>query len=82
MAKEIAKPIISENTAKFKIDSVEFETFTLGSLPPTFQGIVTLLLFPNSYAYSNVEIVYLLTSLAFVFCKMLGSFYRHLSRCH
>lgn len=38
-AKEIAKPIIAENTAKFKIDSVEFETFTLGSLPPTFQGM-------------------------------------------
>ncbi|RZR88176.1 hypothetical protein BHM03_00015713 [Ensete ventricosum] len=36
-AKEIAKPIIAENTAKFKIDSVEFETLTLGTLPPTFQ---------------------------------------------
>ncbi|KAJ4778675.1 Calcium-dependent lipid-binding (CaLB domain) family protein [Rhynchospora pubera] len=39
MAKEIAKPIIAENTAKYKIDSVEFETLTLGSLPPTFQGM-------------------------------------------
>ncbi|KAJ8505208.1 hypothetical protein OPV22_006094 [Ensete ventricosum] len=38
-AKEIAKPIIAENTAKFKIDSVEFETLTLGTLPPTFQGM-------------------------------------------
>ncbi|XP_010941315.1 synaptotagmin-2 isoform X1 [Elaeis guineensis] len=38
-AKEIAKPIIAENIPKYKIDSVEFETFTLGSLPPTFQGI-------------------------------------------
>ncbi|ONK80535.1 uncharacterized protein A4U43_C01F18910 [Asparagus officinalis] len=37
--KEIAKPIIAENTEKFKIESVEFETFTLGSLPPTFQGM-------------------------------------------
>lgn len=37
-AKEIAKPIIAENTAKYKIDSVEFETLTLGSLPPTLQG--------------------------------------------
>jgi ABC-type antimicrobial peptide transport system permease subunit len=37
MAKEIAKPIIAENTAKYKIDSVEFEPLTLGSLPPTFQ---------------------------------------------
>uniref|UniRef100_A0A1D1YIT7 Extended synaptotagmin-2 n=1 Tax=Anthurium amnicola TaxID=1678845 RepID=A0A1D1YIT7_9ARAE len=38
-AKEIAKPIIAENTAKFKIDSVEFETLTLGTLPPTLQGM-------------------------------------------
>ncbi|XP_020586414.1 synaptotagmin-2 [Phalaenopsis equestris] len=38
-AKEIAKPIIAENTTKYKIDSVEFQTLTLGSLPPTFQGI-------------------------------------------
>ncbi|KAL6646718.1 hypothetical protein ACP70R_015412 [Stipagrostis hirtigluma subsp. patula] len=38
-AKEIAKPIIAENTAKYNIDSVEFETLTLGSLPPTFQGM-------------------------------------------
>jgi hypothetical protein len=37
-AKEIAKPIIAENTAKYKIDSVEFEALTLGSLPPTLQG--------------------------------------------
>lgn len=43
MAKEISKPIIEENTKKYKIDSVEFETLTLGSLPPTFQG---LLLYP------------------------------------
>ncbi|KAJ3692807.1 hypothetical protein LUZ60_011902 [Juncus effusus] len=38
-AQEIAKPIIAENTAKYKIDSVEFESFTLGTLPPTFQGM-------------------------------------------
>jgi hypothetical protein len=44
MAKEIAKPITVENTAKYKINSVEFETLTLGSLPPTFQGITLLLL--------------------------------------
>lgn len=40
MAKEIAKPIIAENTEKFKIDSVEFQALTLGSLPPTFQGFM------------------------------------------
>lgn len=44
MAKEIAKPIIAENTVKYKIDSVEFETLTLGSLPPTFQGIIFVIL--------------------------------------
>lgn len=37
-AKNIAKPIIAEQIPKYKIDSVEFETLTLGSLPPTFQG--------------------------------------------
>ncbi|CAN1276544.1 SYT2 [Linum perenne] len=37
-ALEIAKPIIAEQIPKFKIDSVEFEKLTLGSLPPTFQG--------------------------------------------
>ncbi|CAL9153098.1 unnamed protein product [Musa hybrid cultivar] len=38
-AKQIADPIIADNTVKYKLDSVEFETFTLGSLPPTFQGM-------------------------------------------
>lgn len=37
-AKEIAKPIIAQNIEKFKIESVEFEALTLGTLPPTFQG--------------------------------------------
>ncbi|VAI20523.1 unnamed protein product [Triticum turgidum subsp. durum] len=39
MAQDIAKPIIAENCEKYKIDSVEFETLTLGTLPPTFQGM-------------------------------------------
>ncbi|KAL6504761.1 Synaptotagmin-2 [Orobanche hederae] len=39
MAKQIAEPIISEQIPKYKIDSVEFEALTLGSLPPTFQGM-------------------------------------------
>ncbi|KAK1297338.1 Synaptotagmin-2 [Acorus calamus] len=38
-AKDIAKPIIAENIVKYKINSVEFETLTLGTLPPTFQGM-------------------------------------------
>ncbi|KAL7118540.1 hypothetical protein ACP275_02G008500 [Erythranthe tilingii] len=38
-AKNIATPIISEQIPKYKIDSVEFESLTLGSLPPTFQGM-------------------------------------------
>ncbi|KAM5550056.1 synaptotagmin-1-like [Rosa sericea] len=38
-AKDIAKPIIAEEIPKYKIESVEFEKLTLGSLPPTFQGM-------------------------------------------
>lgn len=38
-AKNIATPIISEQIPKYKIESVEFEALTLGSLPPTFQGM-------------------------------------------
>lgn len=38
-AREVTKPIIAENCAKYKIDSIEFHTLTLGSLPPTFQGM-------------------------------------------
>uniref|UniRef100_A0A803NLZ5 Synaptotagmin-2 n=2 Tax=Cannabis sativa TaxID=3483 RepID=A0A803NLZ5_CANSA len=38
-AQTIAKPIIEEQIPKYKIDSVEFEALTLGSLPPTFQGM-------------------------------------------
>ncbi|XP_030450106.1 synaptotagmin-1-like [Syzygium oleosum] len=38
-AKNIAKPIIEEQIPKYKIDSVEFEKLTLGTLPPTFQGM-------------------------------------------
>ncbi|XP_019169227.1 PREDICTED: synaptotagmin-1-like [Ipomoea nil] len=39
MVKTIATPIIAEQIPKYKIDSVEFETLTLGSLPPTLQGM-------------------------------------------
>lgn len=39
-AKTIAKPIIAEQIPKYKIDSVDFEVLTLGTLPPTFQGLV------------------------------------------
>ncbi|XP_075476547.1 synaptotagmin-1-like [Primulina tabacum] len=38
-AKNIASPIIAEQIPKYKIESVEFESLTLGSLPPTFQGM-------------------------------------------
>ncbi|KAK7280758.1 hypothetical protein RJT34_25825 [Clitoria ternatea] len=38
-ARSIAKPIIAEEIPKYKIDSVEFEELTLGSLPPKFQGM-------------------------------------------
>ncbi|KAF3796448.1 Synaptotagmin-1 [Nymphaea thermarum] len=39
MVKEMSKPIIAEQIPKFKINSMEFETLTLGTLPPTFQGM-------------------------------------------
>ncbi|KAF5455752.1 hypothetical protein F2P56_025299 [Juglans regia] len=38
-ARNIAKPIIAEQIPKYKIESVEFEALTLGSLPPTFPGM-------------------------------------------
>ncbi|XP_052202854.1 synaptotagmin-2-like [Diospyros lotus] len=38
-AKNIAEPIIAEQIPKYKIKSIEFKTLTLGSLPPTFQGM-------------------------------------------
>ncbi|KAH7433635.1 hypothetical protein KP509_07G078600 [Ceratopteris richardii] len=37
--KETTKPMIDEYSAKYKIDSVEFECLTLGNLPPTLHGI-------------------------------------------
>ncbi|XP_010691897.2 synaptotagmin-2 isoform X1 [Beta vulgaris subsp. vulgaris] len=38
-AREISKPIIAEQIPKYKIQAVEFETLSLGTLPPTFQGM-------------------------------------------
>ncbi|XP_016165577.1 synaptotagmin-2-like [Arachis ipaensis] len=38
-AEGIVKPMIAEQIPNYKIDSVEFEVLTLGSLPPTFQGM-------------------------------------------
>ncbi|VFQ76906.1 unnamed protein product [Cuscuta campestris] len=37
--KQIAAPIIAVQIPKYKIESVEFQTLTLGCLPPTFQGM-------------------------------------------
>ncbi|KAL8128935.1 hypothetical protein V2J09_018090 [Rumex salicifolius] len=37
--KTIATPIIAEQTPKYKIKSVDFEMLSLGTLPPTFQGM-------------------------------------------
>ncbi|KAJ0856355.1 putative synaptotagmin-like mitochondrial-lipid-binding domain-containing protein [Helianthus annuus] len=33
------EPMIKEQTPQYKIDEVEFDSLTLGSLPPTFQGM-------------------------------------------
>ncbi|XP_051132754.1 synaptotagmin-1-like [Andrographis paniculata] len=38
-AENIATPIINEQIPKYKLESVKFESLTLGSLPPTFQGM-------------------------------------------
>ncbi|XP_010265982.1 PREDICTED: synaptotagmin-2-like isoform X2 [Nelumbo nucifera] len=35
----ITKPIIAEQIPNYKIESVEFEALTLGTLPPTFHGM-------------------------------------------
>ncbi|MFS7937492.1 putative C2 domain, synaptotagmin-like mitochondrial-lipid-binding domain, C2 domain superfamily [Helianthus anomalus] len=37
--KTVAEPIIKEQIPKYKIDAVEFDALSLGSLPPTFQGM-------------------------------------------
>lgn len=37
--KTIAEPIIKEQIPKYKIDKVEFDALSLGTLPPTFQGM-------------------------------------------
>lgn len=61
--RETVKPIIAEQIPQYKIDSVEFEALTLGSLPPTFQGsncsiclthtsMMSLLLFFSLLIYS------------------------------
>ncbi|XVE56182.1 hypothetical protein DITRI_Ditri03aG0217300 [Diplodiscus trichospermus] len=49
-AKNIAKPIIAEQIPNYKIQSVEFETLTLGTLPPTFQGM-------KAYATDEKELI-------------------------
>lgn len=36
--KTIAEPIIKDRIPKYKIDAVEFDSFSLGNLPPTFHG--------------------------------------------
>ncbi|KAM7261666.1 hypothetical protein ACFE04_020743 [Oxalis oulophora] len=43
MVKTISKPIIAEQIPKYKIQSVYFEVLSLGSLPPTLQGMKVLM---------------------------------------
>ncbi|XP_074279089.1 synaptotagmin-1-like [Silene latifolia] len=38
-ATDISKPIIADQIPKYKIQSVDFQTLCLGTLPPTFQGM-------------------------------------------
>ena len=63
MAKEIAKPIIDENTKKYKLESVEFETFTLGSLPPTIQGQLCQLTFSSIFPFLGFLVFWFLLTL-------------------
>ncbi|KAI3746107.1 hypothetical protein L6452_08529 [Arctium lappa] len=62
-ANDIAKAIIAEQIPKYKIDSVEFETLTFGSLPPPFQGNVLLTYYGfrelvfDSFGFSYVLVV-------------------------
>lgn len=37
--RDTTKPMIDQYVGKFKIESIEFETLTLGTLPPTLQGM-------------------------------------------
>ncbi|KAH9288147.1 hypothetical protein KI387_032264, partial [Taxus chinensis] len=37
--RETTKPIINQYIGQYKIESIEFEALTLGTLPPTLQGI-------------------------------------------
>uniref|UniRef100_A0A0C9RPX0 TSA: Wollemia nobilis Ref_Wollemi_Transcript_28284_2185 transcribed RNA sequence n=1 Tax=Wollemia nobilis TaxID=56998 RepID=A0A0C9RPX0_9CONI len=37
--KDTTKPMIDQYVEKFKLESIEFETLTLGTLPPSIQGI-------------------------------------------
>eukprot|EP00249_Psilotum_nudum_P004672 c18179_g1_i1 orf=700-2313(-) len=39
MIRETTKPIVDQYSTKFKIESVDFECLTLGTLPPAVQGI-------------------------------------------
>jgi Ca2+-dependent lipid-binding protein len=39
MIREQAQPYIDQYGPKFKLDSIEFESLTLGTLPPTFVGM-------------------------------------------
>lgn len=46
--KTIAEPIIAEQIPNYKIDSVQFEVLSLGSLPPAFTGWTVLFFFSHS----------------------------------
>ncbi|KAL2921953.1 Synaptotagmin-1, partial [Bienertia sinuspersici] len=58
-ASEISKPIIAEQILKYKIQYVEFETLSLGSLPPTFQDVLVtkflLGIMPGMRVYTTEE---------------------------
>ncbi|GAA0163247.1 membrane trafficking regulatory protein [Lithospermum erythrorhizon] len=67
-----AKPIFDEYIGKFKVESIEFETLTLGSVPPTFHGLKVcetndneLVMEPVMYWAGNPNIIVKLTISSF-----------------
>ena len=45
MVRQQAQPYIDQYGPKYKLDAIEFESLTLGTLPPTFVGIKIFHLF-------------------------------------
>ncbi|KAH9625474.1 hypothetical protein KSS87_008137 [Heliosperma pusillum] len=56
-ASEISKPIIAEQIPKYKIQSVDFQTLSLGTLPPSFQGLILLPTMTTNMEVENTDMI-------------------------